>query len=158
MSRYASETSVSVEKSRAEIESTVIRYGATAFRSGWNAGSAQVEFLCQERLVRFTLTLPERTEKRFGRTPGGKRQLNEAERGRAWEQACRQKWRALLLAIKAKLEAVASQISCFEDEFLAFVVDPETGRTVGESIRPAIAERYAGKPAFLGLPAPKEGT
>lgn len=154
---YARDTSVSVEKSRAEIETTVRRYGATAFSSGWNVdGMARVEFMASDRRVRFTLTLPAQTDRRFRMSPGGRKRLNEAESNRAWEQACRSKWRSLLLAIKAKLEAVASGISVFEDEFLAFVVDPMTDKTVGEQLRPAIAARYEGRPALLGLPAPPE--
>ena len=35
------------------------------------------------------------------------------------DQACRQRWRALLLVIKAKLEAVTAGISTVETEFLA---------------------------------------
>lgn len=157
MSLYARETSVSVEKSRAEIEATVIRYGAKAFRSGWNVdGQAQVEFEVSSRLVRFSLQLPSRDDKRFKVSPRGRRTLNSDASAKAWEQACRQKWRALLLAIKAKLEAVSAGISIFEDEFLAFIVDPISGRTVGEHIRPAITARYEGKETPLGLPAPKE--
>ena len=37
-----------------------------------------------------------------------------------WEQACRQRWRALALVIKAKLEAIDAEISTFEEEFLPF--------------------------------------
>jgi hypothetical protein len=51
------------------------------------------------------------------------------------------RWRALCLVIKAKLEAVQSGISEFEDEFLANIVLP-TGETVLSSIRPRIAEMY----------------
>lgn len=49
--------------------------------------------------------------------------------------------RALLLVIKAKLEAVASGISIFEDEFLANVVLPD-GRLVGQEVREKIANAY----------------
>ena len=43
----------------------------------------------------------------------------------AWEQVCRQRWRALLLIIRAKLEAVASGITTLENEFLANIVLPD---------------------------------
>jgi len=63
---------------------------------------------------------------------------------------CRQKWRALALVIKAKLEAVESGISVFEDEFMAAIVMPN-GRTVSEEIRPRIAAAYesGNMPALL---------
>lgn len=47
----------------------------------------------------------------------------------------------LLLVIRAKLEAVESGISVFEDEFLANVVMPD-GRTVSQHSRPMIATAY----------------
>ncbi len=69
-----------------------------------------------------------------------------------WEQACRQKWRALYLVIKAKLEAVESGISCFEDEFLANIVLPD-GSLVGNFMRPQIEQVYSSgnMPALLPM-------
>jgi hypothetical protein len=57
------------------------------------------------------------------------------------DQATRSAWRALLLVIKAKLEAVETGITTFEDEFLAHLVLPN-GQTVGEWAIPMIAEAY----------------
>lgn len=73
-----------------------------------------------------------------------------------WEQACRQRWRALALAIKAKLEAIASGISEFEDEFGMWMVLPD-GSTVRDHVKPAVAVAYdtGTVPALLALP---EGT
>src|SRR5262245_44396717 len=59
-----------------------------------------------------------------------------------WEQACRQRWRALALAIKAKLEAVESGIATFEEEFLAYVVMPD-GQTVGQHVLPNVERAYS---------------
>ena len=42
--RYASDTEVSVEKSRSEIEGTLRRYGATGFLSGWEGSQAMIAF------------------------------------------------------------------------------------------------------------------
>ena len=56
--RYAASTSVPVEKSRAEIESLVIRRGAKSFQSGWADGQAAVGFVLHERILRFRLPLP----------------------------------------------------------------------------------------------------
>jgi hypothetical protein len=68
-----------------------------------------------------------------------------------YEQVVRQKWRALALAIKAKLEAVASGITEFESEFLSHIVLPD-GRSVGDWMRPQIATAYANHnmPPLLG--------
>jgi len=54
-----------------------------------------------------------------------------------YEQNVRQRWRALLLSIKAKLEAVDAGISTIEQEFLPFVVMPD-GRTFSDHVLPQI--------------------
>ena len=157
MNRYASETSVSVEKSRAEIEATLRRYKADAFAYATEATSAMVMFRIADRQIRFILTMPDPRSREFTHTPA-KHQLRSAvEAERAWEQACRQRWRALALVIKAKLEAVAAGITTVEDEFLAHTMLPDR-TTVGEWIKPQIAEAYqlGHMPKSLMLEGPKQ--
>lgn len=139
MSRYASDTSVSVSASKAEIERIVERYGAAGFMSAWSADKAVVAFAMEGRQVRFVLTMPAKDEQRFTHHSRGARTPEAATK--EWEQACRQRWRALALVIKAKLEAVESGISIFEDEFLSHIVLPG-GKTVGDTIRPMVAQAY----------------
>ncbi|WP_210205670.1 hypothetical protein [Pseudaminobacter salicylatoxidans] len=74
----------------------------------------------------------------------------------AWEQACRSRWRALYLCIKAKLESIDSGIETFEDAFLAHIQMPD-GHSVSEHVLPRIAAAYAGEPLQPLLPAPKGG-
>ena len=109
MAKYASTTAVSVASSKAEIERIVKRYGAGQFMSAWSADKAVIAFLMEGRQVRFTLTMPSKTEKRFTHRSRGPRTPEAAHK--EWEQACRQRWRALALVIKAKLE-VAYRRSC----------------------------------------------
>jgi hypothetical protein len=163
MGKFAANTSVSAEKSRAEIESVLRRYGANGFQYGWadreGKQVAQIDFSTNDRHIRFHLILPSVSDRQFWFTDSrGKRRSEQAAHA-AWEQACRQRWRALLLCIKAKLEAVECGISEFEEEFLAHIVDPITGQTFGRMARPIIADRYAGIASnlkFPALPAPKE--
>jgi hypothetical protein len=70
-----------------------------------------------------------------------------------YDQECRQRWRALLLVIKAKLEAVESGIACFEEEFLAHIVLPN-GQQVGQWLRPQLAFAYERGNMPPMLPAP----
>ncbi len=149
--RYAENTSVPVERSRAEIEATLRRFGADQFVSGWDSKAAMIGFRCHNRSVRFVLPLPDPQEKRFAVTPGGRRVRKDNDRLKAWEQCCRESWRALAAVIKAKLVAVESGITTFEDEFLAFIVDPHTGRTMSELVVPQLTQAYAGKPADFRL-------
>lgn len=152
MAKFAENTSVSVEKSRAEIESLIVRYGAThtAFMSA--PGRAVICFEAKARRIMFELPLPDRSEKRFQRD--GRGSMRPAQKvTEAWEQACRQHWRALALVIKAKLEAVESGITAFEDEFLAHIVMPD-GQTVATHIKPRIAQAYEEGNMLPLLPAP----
>lgn len=140
MSKYAANTDVSSDRSRSEIERTLQRYGATAFMYGWNGNVALIQFEMGNRRIKFQLKMPDRTSDEFTLTETGK-QRADTQIEKAYEQATRQRWRALALVIKAKLEAVESGISEFEEEFLAHIVLPN-GQTIGEYSIPQIAQVY----------------
>src|SRR4051812_43447758 len=118
---YAENTSVTVDKSKSEIERTLERYGANGFAYGWQNNHAMIRFLHSERQIRFLLPLPDKNSRQFTHTTARQTKRSPEESHACWEQACRQKWRALALAIKAKLEAVDSGITSFEDEFMAHI-------------------------------------
>lgn len=139
MPTYASQTSVSSEKSRAEIESTLARYGASHFGYMSAPDSAQIAFRHGSLTIRFVLALPDRTADEFRLTPSRKWERSADEQVKAYEQAVRQRWRALALVVKAKLEAVEAGIATFEQEFYAHVVLPN-GRTVYEETGAAVAK------------------
>lgn len=154
MRRFAEDTTVSSDKSRAEIERLVTRYGAisTAFMN--SPGRALIMFEAQSRRIVFELPLPDISDAAFA-LDGRKHKRSPQQRHDVWERACRQKWRALALVIKAKLEAVQSGITEFEDEFLAHIMMPD-GLTVGKHIRPNIAAAYAGGSMVPLLPPPSK--
>lgn len=141
MPKYAEGTSVSSELSRLDIEKTLIRYGATDFAYAITGDKAMIAFIIKGIQIKYLLPLPDKTSRPFTHT-AARGTLRSAESAqKEWEQACRQRWRALLLVIKAKLEAVECGISCLEDEFMANVVLPD-GQTVGNFMRPQIARAY----------------
>lgn len=143
MTQFAAKTSVSVSQSKSEIENILQRYGAAQFMSGWDQSNAVIGFTMpigdQFRQVRFILPMPDRNDRQYTHHSKGARSPDAALK--EWEQACRQRWRALALVIKAKLEAVESGISIFEDEFLANIVMPN-GQTVSQITRPRIETAY----------------
>jgi hypothetical protein len=151
VTRYAENTSVPVEKSRAEIERVLHRYGCEAFAYRTDRRTAQVAFSMNHRMLRFDLILPNPLDEAFTLTPSGRERKNPDAVTKAWEQACRQRWRALALVIKAKLEAVESEITTFEQEFLANIIMPG-GQLFHEIAVPKIAVAYeTGKmPLLLG--------
>ncbi len=138
---YANRTEVSSDKTRAEIERTLIRYGAREFAYAWTSTEARIAFAVADRKVLLRLPLPDRNDKRFTHTPGKGLQRAPAAAEAEYEQAVRQRWRALLLVIKAKLEAIEAGISSFEAEFLSWIMLPD-GSTVGEHVQPWVAVAY----------------
>lgn len=134
MAKFADKTTVPIEKTRAEIQETLRRFGADQYQAAddWAAGEVIIRFRCQGRYVQFHLTLPKLRDYRRN-TP---RATNNA-----WEQACRSTWRALLLIVKAKLAAIEAGVTTFENEFLANIVVPD-GRTVAEYLAPKLAIAY----------------
>jgi hypothetical protein len=126
--RYAHDTRVPVETSRADIERLLNKHKASQFGTAidYERGKARVQFKLHDRIIRFLMDLPD--QKRYRSTA-------------AFEQAQRQRWRALLLVIKAKLESVENDIETFEQAFLANVVMPND-QTVAELVRPFIASAY----------------
>jgi hypothetical protein len=157
VTRYAKDTDVSRDRSLAEISATVTKYGACGFMYGWEGLRASVGFRLKDRLVRFELPMPDPQSREFTHTPERGTPRSPAAATAAWEQASRQRFRALALAIKAKLEAVESGIATFEEEFLAHLVLPD-GRTVGQHALPAVAAAFATGRVPRLLPAAGEPT
>lgn len=155
MSKFAATTKVPAMQTRNEIESTLRRYGATGFAFGEQIGRVAIQFEIARRRVRFIL--PFQPIREFDKKPTGE-SVAPVTAKLKHEQHIRQRWRALLLAIKSKLEAVESGISSYDDEFLAFLVLPGDGRTVGEWLAPQIEQSYKTNKLPPMLPGLGEGT
>jgi hypothetical protein len=65
MSRYAKKTQVSSIQSRAEIERTLTRYGATGFAYAWQDNRAIVGFKMHGKQIRFQMILPDKNDPEF---------------------------------------------------------------------------------------------
>lgn len=146
---YAEGTSITPERSQQEISATLRKYGAQSFVYGWEDNRAMIQFTAHERHIRFLLDLPSPDDKEFRTSPGGRARDVQAVR-KACEAEIRRRWRALNLAIKAKLESVETGIATFEEEFMAHIVMPD-GHTVAEHLIPKIdaAYRSGGMPPSL---------
>jgi hypothetical protein len=139
---YAKDTIVPVSKTRGEIEQLLERAKAKQYGTAvdYDQLTARIQFKLHDRIIRFTVALPDR------------KKLGDGQR---YEKAERQRWRALLLVLKAKLESVESNIETFEHAFLGQIVMPND-QTVAEILNPIIAFAYkSGKmPKQLGPPPP----
>lgn len=154
---YARGTTVEIDRSRMEIERTLKRYGADQFSYGSDdsRGVYVIQFRAHSRAVRFTLWRPKSddNEIQFVRK-GTRRPANQI--ARAIEQRTKERWRALLLCVKAKLESVESHIETFDEAFMPHIILPD-GQTASEWLSPQIAIAYeTGQmpKQLLALPAP----
>jgi hypothetical protein len=144
--KYAENTGVSSEKSQSEIKQTLQRYGAKKYAYYEDDERAGISCEIQSRRIKFIVPLPSRTADKFVYTQSNqhassRRVRDIKQQHDLWEKACRQRWRALALVVKAKLEAVESGIATFEQEFLNYIMLPD-GQTVGEYIIPQIEQVY----------------
>src|SRR5262245_24069069 len=140
---FAENTSVPVEKTRAEIERMLQRHKCQKFMCGVDneAHRATVQFQAHNRIIRFIVDLPNPSDPAHKRIKNTYMQRSASGIAKVVEQLTRTRWRALLLVIKAKLEAVESGIATFEEEFMAQIVLPNDA-TVGQWVLPKIAQMH----------------
>ena len=143
---YAENTSVPTARTRQEIEELVLnRYHGENFGSIVRNDGAAIVFDLKGRRIRFDVPLPARDDKEVTHRLDGrsKRYMPRTpiQAGAEWERLSRSRWRALLLMIKATLEAVEIGIVSFEDAMLPYTVLPN-GATVAEQIGGDVAKAY----------------
>lgn len=111
-----------------------------------------VQFTMSDRMIRFRVRLP--TFDEMLEYDGRRSLLGRAKRQDMANQSARQRARALMLVVKAKLESVESEVETFEQAFLANVVMAD-GATLYERVSEPIALEYqTGKPSMLQLSGP----
>jgi hypothetical protein len=148
---YARNTDVPVERTRAEIDSVLTRNGATSVAILNDEDRSLAAFAFTLRGARFRVQLPlptpEDVSPKAGGEPQGWRGWDEprraAWRGAALRQARMQRWRQMLLLLKAKLEIVRMGLSSVEHEFMADMVLP-SGETAGQVLSEAIRRGLGG--------------
>jgi len=128
MARYAKTTRVPISRSKAQIEETLLRYGIDEFGMGVSPRGDGIIFKKDDHLYKINVPNPDR---------------NGFTTDVMYEQARRQRWRILLLSIKAKLEEIEAGLISFDDQFLAYMALPD-GSTVGDFMRlPENAKRLS---------------
>jgi hypothetical protein len=118
---YGAGTRVGVHRSRYELERILGRYGASDFAVVEADANASIQFALEGRYIQLALPLPDPDDEHFKLTRTG-RQRTVVAQERAYEQALREHWRALVLAVRGKLQSVESGISTFDAEFAGFLV------------------------------------
>lgn len=137
---YAAKTEVSVDRSISEIVTMLRKAGADQVGQLTSDAMFSIQFTLANRMIRFRVRLPTIDEMpiRDGRGSG----LTMPQRRAKADQAARQRARALMLVVKAKLESVESEVETFEQAFLANVVMSD-GQTLYERISEPLALEYS---------------
>ena len=127
---YGDYTKVPFDRTIAEIQALLRKRGAGQIFSGDDGNMFAIQFSLADRMIRFRLSLTDK-------------------RGQASEQRRKQRARALMLVIKAKLESVDAEIETIEEAFLANVVMSD-GLTVYERVSGPMALEYQeGRPSAV---------
>ena len=140
---YAADTTVPADRSRAEIELMLKKFGAEEFAYRTSAKLDEIAFKIKGRFYRRTLPRPSKDDPQIKLTAAN-RLRNPSDQVRALEQAIRSSWRALALHIKARIVAVQAGITTLEREFLPDLLLPNS-QTTHEWLLPQIAETYQGR-------------
>lgn len=161
--RYAEDTTVSVERSQEEARRLLRRYGAEAVRTTEAEGRTALEFQMHGWVIRFLVQAPDSGDDSVTYTRSGVWRPEE-QRKPAIQREYQRRWRSLILRLKAKLEAVASDDVTVEEEFLGNIVT-HAGQTVAEWLLPQLEEvKRSGRvpelmpPAAIALPPLREMT
>ncbi len=121
------DTTVSADRSKAEVREILLRYGATQFGIMEENGRAIVMFQVQGRLVRLEVPLPDRTDSAM--TKAGKYlRAGTAAALSFHDQEERRLWRATRAWIFGQVEAIESGIRTLEEVFLADILLPSGER------------------------------
>lgn len=172
---FAEGTSVSVEKTKLELERLLVKYGAKQYGTAHDEenGTALVYFKMSDRHIRLPIPIPQLTDwadpskgswdnrKLKKETPRTWDRMGADGKAawvrKEWEQVCRQRWRCMLLIVKAKLELISMKLSDVEREFLADITLPD-GRSIAELLKPVIERAYLSgtMPPLLGTGGPIE--
>lgn len=153
---FAEGTEVPVEKSRAEIDGLLGKHGATqrVLAMDDERGLAIVAFTLKARQYRLELPIPTKEDvwPKAGKEPQGWHTTFDSARQNAWvdkqrEQRTRERWRALVLLLKGKLEIVRLGFSTVEREFLADLVLPN-----GERMHAALEDKIESAYQTGGMP------
>lgn len=138
---YAEGTTVSVERSIQEAQSLLRKHGVTDMGVTITNAGGRIQFRTAERAVQFTVLSPAPDDAAVRLYASGKPRP-ASDRAKRSQQVERERWRALVLTLKAKLESVEAGVETVEQAFLAQILLPD-GSTVADQVAPALERAYS---------------
>jgi len=151
MKHYASGTCVGEDRSRAELQFLLEKFGADQFGyvSDRSTSTAKIMFRyrCASFVFRLPLARPDDKAVRF--TPNGRLRVS-GQVDKLIRDENRRRWRSLCLAIKAMLVGVQDGIFNFAEIFMPYMVWGD-GRTTAETLLPVAESCLKGGAALPAL-------
>lgn len=136
--RYATGTTVPIDRTIQEITTTLKRYGASRMAYLEDQDAIHIAFSMHGRNVRFSILRPALSDVR--NTPTGRQRSLDASMA-AQETEFMRRGRAVLLMIKARLEAIENGIETMDQAFMAYILLP-SGEPIGAHLAPQIEAAY----------------
>lgn len=134
---FAEGTQVDAGKTRLDIEAMLSKFACETVGVMREPGFATVLFRRQGWAVQMRVALPQLSDAPKQRKPGY-HYMTEAQRLQWVMQQEREKWRQLMLVLKAKFTALENGIESFEESFMAHLV--VGGDHVGQRLLPALRQ------------------
>lgn len=131
---FAKHTDVPVERSKIELERLIGAMGATDYMPYTGEQGEKIFFKVRGILIR--MEIPSINPDRFAKTPTGReRTLSQIQK--LVQEERKRLWRALILMVKGKWEAIQEGITTIENEFLPHMMLPNK-QTVQEFLGPQL--------------------
>lgn len=119
MAKYANKTSVSVSKTKMQIEKLLVDWGINEFFFGRSPRGDGIGFKYESKTYKLNV-------------PNPKKEYNTSKA--QYEQMLRQRWRVLYMSLKMELEKIDDGCVSFEDQFLGMMCLPD-GSTVADFMK-----------------------
>jgi len=139
--RFAEGTDVPVERSRAELEDLLRKHGAAEIGLHMADAGWTVMYRMRGRMLKQFVRFPEAEPYVLFDPKAPWRKRTAAQIKPLQEKEWRRRWRAAVLILKARLEAVASGDADFEATFLGDILLPD-GSTMAEAVKPKLQLAY----------------
>ena len=131
--KFAEDTIVTVERSQEEAKKLLRKYGADQIRVTEASDHTRLEFRLSEWVIRFDVSAPDPGDTSLEYTRSGQWRP-VSQRAAARQREYQRRFRALILRLKAKLEAVSSDDVLVTEEFLGQIVIGPQGETIAELV------------------------
>lgn len=140
---YAENTQVPIERSRAEIESTLRKFGARKIMTLLDdeLNTSLVGFEINNISYKIKIPMPDPNDPDFRKTPTGRRRKSTQTVNNEYIQEAKRRWRSLQIYIKAILIASDDKIIQLETMLMPFIILPD-GLTVSETIIPQLEKAF----------------